>query len=227
MTFEVRQMDGFAQAKELVDHAAGQLDRIRTLYRECLDSKEIKTAFLIEIKNYMENLRSGPLYYVAHALFLKYGSSARADPKTYFPYSPLKQSAAEFRQNRRIDACIPGLTARRPTSRRRSSPTSTSARSATSCRSSWTWPMRNKHERLTPQVEKKMWGVGMTVTLPPGGTMEYPLHPAKLQEFVKAHSLPVTVCGGLEFTTTESAVDTTLIWSLELIRKIVDELSLM
>ena len=99
-------MDGFAQAKELVRHATEHLERIRVLNNKCLAQKEVKTPFLIEIKNYMENLRSA-LDYVANALFAKYNSSTKANPRIYFPYAPHSQSLAEFREKKRIESCIP------------------------------------------------------------------------------------------------------------------------
>jgi hypothetical protein len=219
-------MDGFVQAKELVLHAGQQLERIRLLNNDCLAAKEIKTSFLIEIKNFMENLRSA-LDYAAHALFDKYGTSTKAKPRIYFPYAHLSRSLAAFRQEGRVEKCIPGLQARRPDIVAKIESFQHFGSYGNQLPIFMDLTNENKHQQLTPQVEKKFWGIHMQITIPPGGTAEIPIEPKALEQFVKEHSIPVATWQGFEFATNGSMVWPTLTCSHELIRKIVDELIAM
>lgn len=106
-------MDTIDDAKNLVAHANRAFFKLRQEYEASLLAKEIRAELLIEIKNLMENLRSA-LDYTAHYLFGKFGRSNRPNPRIYFPYAPLNQSQTQFQKKKRIDACIPGLSASRP-----------------------------------------------------------------------------------------------------------------
>ena len=100
-------------AKALLQHVIGKLPDINAEYKASLSKKNVETRLLVDIKNYMENLRSA-LDFSAHGLFESYGTSNRSNPKIYFPYAPLSQTFAEFRQNNRIEICIPGISTSRP-----------------------------------------------------------------------------------------------------------------
>ncbi len=75
----------------LLDHATNDLKNIEAKYVEALTSKSIPADLQIDIKNYMENLRSS-LDYVAHDIYEAViqpvrASSGQKDPKdVYFPY---------------------------------------------------------------------------------------------------------------------------------------------
>jgi hypothetical protein len=104
-------MAHFDDAKELVHHATDTLHRIEKAYSESLGERTIKPKLLIEIKNFMENLRSA-LDFSAHGLFKKYGVSAKSSPKIYFPYVTLSENKTDFLK--KVDSCIPGMSANRP-----------------------------------------------------------------------------------------------------------------
>ncbi len=70
-------MTQFDDARELIIYSEAKLQVICTLHEECLEEQTIKPILLIEIKNFMENLRSA-LDYCAFALFDKYGHSKKA-----------------------------------------------------------------------------------------------------------------------------------------------------
>ena len=70
-------MDYFQNAKELINHAMHSLCKIKQSYHDSLSEKIIKPPLLIEIKNFMENLRSA-LDYSAHGLFDKYGDKKKS-----------------------------------------------------------------------------------------------------------------------------------------------------
>lgn len=78
-----------------------------------LSEREIKPRLLIEIKNFIENLRS-TLDFTARGLFAEYGSTTISNPRIYFPYAPINQSEEKFQRSQRIDYCIPGLSTTRP-----------------------------------------------------------------------------------------------------------------
>ena len=148
-------MSYFDDANSLLQHAEKQLPQIKAEYESSLSKKEIDTSLLIDIKNFMENLRSA-LDFSAHGLFDAYGSSSKAKPNIYFPYAALAQDITKFRQNKRIERCIPGISASRPdiaskleTFQHFSSPDN-----------KWL-PIfmdlnnENKHQQLTPQERKE------------------------------------------------------------------------
>lgn len=105
-------MQYFRDAKELVDHANVKLGLINNEYEKCLSSKNIDARLLIEIKNFMENLRSA-LDFCAHGLFEKYGSSKKKNPRIYFPYARVDHRKEDFRKNQRIESSIPGISSKR------------------------------------------------------------------------------------------------------------------
>jgi hypothetical protein len=103
----------FDDANELVLHGKQTLDKIKSAYEESLHEQTIKKSLLIEIKNFMENLRSA-LDYSAHGLYDKYGDKAKKADKIYFPYTWTGLDKATFTAKKIIEQKIPGLTANRP-----------------------------------------------------------------------------------------------------------------
>jgi len=106
-------MGYFEDAAALVEHARGELPKIKKAYDESLEAQEVKSYLLVEIKNFLENLRSA-LDFSARGLFERFGQSPKSDPNIYFPYARLGQSRPDFEKSKRIDTCIPGLTSSRP-----------------------------------------------------------------------------------------------------------------
>lgn len=100
--------NSFKDAKELILHSKEMLEKIEKSYIESLQDKEIKKTLLIDIKNFMENLRSA-LDFCAHGLFYKYGNSPKANPKIYFPYAFSKKTKTEFQREMTIEKKIPGI----------------------------------------------------------------------------------------------------------------------
>lgn len=167
-------MGQFENAKELVEYCKTTLKKIEKAYDESLVNKEIKTTLLIEIKNFMENLRSA-LDYTAHELYDKYCHSSNPNPSIYFPYAWGTCDKGRFQAEEIIENKIPGLTASRPdivakieTYQHFDDP-----------RNNWL-PVfmdlnnKNKHQELTAQVIKerkklKISSEGRTMTL--GGRM--------------------------------------------------------
>lgn len=106
-------MSAFKDAESLIEHAEEELPKIRLAYAESLSAKAIGPRLLVEIKNFCENLRSS-LDFAAHGLFDQHCIQTAKKPKIYFPYATATQNQTEFEKSRRIDACIPGLSAVRP-----------------------------------------------------------------------------------------------------------------
>lgn len=102
-----------SDSRSLLAHCRTTLGTIRQEYDASLHEKTIKPSLKISVKNFMENLRSA-LDYGAVALFNRYGSAGGKKPHIYFPYATSKQSLADFRTAKRVEACIPGLTSSRP-----------------------------------------------------------------------------------------------------------------
>jgi hypothetical protein len=130
-------MGCFDDARELIRHAEASLPKIREAYEQSLKAKTVSAALKVEIKNFLENLRSA-LDFSATGLFERYGASTKAKPKVYFPYATASQDRSAFEKNGRIEACIPGLQSSRPDIRSILSTSSISTRAVTSgCPRSW------------------------------------------------------------------------------------------
>ena len=148
-------MSYFDDARVLVHHAREDLEKIKKDYEASLAEKTVKPALLVEIKNFMENLRSA-LDFAAHGLFEKYGSSKKADPRVYFPYAKADQDLTQFRTANRMETCIPGLATSRPDVVR----VLEELQHFGSKAMDWI-PIfmdlnnENKHQRLTPQVRRE------------------------------------------------------------------------
>ena len=148
-------MNAFDDANELIKHAEADMVKIREAYEASLHAKEVTGTLRVQIKNFVENLRSA-LDFCAHGLFDRYGSSSKAKPKIYFPYATASQDRATFEKSGRIEACIPGISASRPDI----------VQSLLDMQHfgshGYTWlpdfmelTNENKHERLTPQVRRE------------------------------------------------------------------------
>jgi hypothetical protein len=105
-------MGHFEDAVELLSHATSRFDQIKKAYSDSLHEKTIKQTLLIEIKNFMENLRSA-LDYSAQGLFDKYGDKSTTT-NIYFPYAWAGLSAVDFKAKKIIGRKIPGLSNNRP-----------------------------------------------------------------------------------------------------------------
>ena len=148
-------MGYFDDAKSLIEHAKSHLSKIESAYQSSLSEKAIDPELLVEIKNFMENLRSA-LDFSAHGLFAKYGSSTKTDPKIYFPYALLHQSQVDFRRANRIETCIPGVSSARPDITAKLE----SFQHFADPKNAWLPAFmelnnENKHQQLTPQIRKE------------------------------------------------------------------------
>lgn len=107
-------MRHFEDAKKLVEYSMLKIIDIQNEYESCLKERKIKDSFLIEVKNFIENLRSA-LDYVAQGLFKKYGESENSNVRIYFPYAWNEiVNEKNFSDRRLVDKNIPGLTKNRP-----------------------------------------------------------------------------------------------------------------
>lgn len=79
------------QVDALLEHGKNDLDKIEEQYNKALDATTISSNLQIDIKNYMENLRS-VLDYIAHDIYERQIAPSRASTgkseisKIYFPY---------------------------------------------------------------------------------------------------------------------------------------------
>ncbi len=169
-------MSHFDDANQLIQFAKDHLPKIEESYAASLSEKEITPRLLIEIKNFMENLRSA-LDFAAHGIFQKYGSTTSSNPKIYFPYASSSQSKLDFQNSHRIDACIPGLSASRPDIVTKIE----SFQHFASPGNRWL-PVfmdlnnENKHQHLTPQTRKeikelRIYSGGASISMTPGASI--------------------------------------------------------
>lgn len=155
-------MTAFDDAQELVKHARAKLPKIRAAYDDSLHAKRIAGDLLVEIKNFLENLRSA-LDFSARGLFDRYGTSTKSKPNIYFPYAAASETRAIFVNDQRVEKKIPGLTASRPDivnilAELQHFGSKTQAWLPTFMALN----NENKHERLTPQTRREMKELRMT-----------------------------------------------------------------
>lgn len=217
-------MSQFDDARTLAKHAAAKVHTLRTLYAACLVEKTVSPTFLVEVKNFMENLRS-ILDYCAHGLFKKYGQSTNPNQKVYFPYAIPPADKNRFR-NYIVQRTIPGLLSNRPDI----------VDTLETCQyfgNTGNWlhlfmqiTNENKHQHLTPQVEKQYKVVEITGTIPAGGTLEIDLSRIPLGGGPdKPFHAVAGTWNGLVFTGTEIMVMPHLEHALQNVIRIVDELA--
>jgi len=242
-------MGCFDDAKQLVGYARDRLPNIQSAYEASLSDKESKPQLLIEIKNFMENLRSA-LDFTAHGLFDNYGSSTSKSPRIYFPYAALNQSETEFRCSKRIKACIPGLSANRPDIAEKI----ISFQHFSDERNQWL-PVfmqlnnENKHQQLTPQVRRETkelrissggasisMGSGASISIGRGASIRLGRMTIPGGQTFNAERPPGTFGPGkkevitwvsFHFSTTDTPVLPLLNQALEGVDRIVSELSAM
>lgn len=217
-------MSQFDDARTLVAHSQAKAETLSTLHKQCLAEKSVKHEFLIEVKNFMENLRS-VLDYCARGLFATYGHSNKTNQKIYFPYARPSDDKIKFR-NEIVERSIPGLLASRPD-------IVDMLETYQYFGNTGNWlPLfmritnENKHEQLTPQVEKQYTVVKISGTIPAGETLKIdltniPLGGGPDKPF---HAIAGTWTG-LEFTSTGVLVMPQLEHALQNVIRIVDELS--
>jgi hypothetical protein len=148
-------MGQFDDAKELIGHCKPTFNKIEHAYKESLHDTEIKKTLLIEIKNFMENLRSA-LDFTAHGLFDKYGKSGFPKPRIYFPYAWTSLDKVHFQSHNIIEKNLPGVAANRPAI----ATIIESYQHFESADNSWLPKFmelnnENKHQQLTPQIRKE------------------------------------------------------------------------
>jgi hypothetical protein len=145
----------FKNAKHLVEHCKNEYGEIVKSYNKSLTQKEIAPKLLIEIKNFMENLRSA-LDYCARGLFDKYGDHTKKDDRIYFPYAYEGMTQTEFISKNIIEQKIPGITASRPDIKEKIE----GYQYFSNDQNNWL-PVfmelnnKNKHQELTPQEKKE------------------------------------------------------------------------
>ncbi len=155
-------MNYFDNATELVNHSKQTLEKIKSAYNDSLHDKTIKASLLIEIKNFMENLRSA-LDYSAHGLYDKYGDKTKKADKIYFPYAWTGLDKANFTAKKIIDQKIPGLTNNRADIATKIE----TYQHFASQDNSWLPKFmdlnnENKHQQLTPQTRKEVKQLNIT-----------------------------------------------------------------
>ena len=97
------------QVDELLKHGKNDLDKIEEQYNKALDATTIPSNLQIDIKNYMENLRSA-LDYIAHDIYEQQiapsrASTGKSEPsKIYFPYGKTEN---DFKS--RVGSSLPDL----------------------------------------------------------------------------------------------------------------------
>lgn len=147
-------MDYFRNAMELINHATDSFSKIKRAYGDSLHDKTIKPTLLIEIKNFMENLRSA-LDYSAHGLFDKYGNKTETQ-NIYFPYAWDGLSGNDFKTKKIIDNKIPGISNNRPDIAKAIE----GYQAFSSTENNWLPKFmelnnENKHQHLTPQIRRE------------------------------------------------------------------------
>ena len=240
-------MNYFEDASLLVQHAKEHLAMIEKEYRLSLSDKVIRPSLLIDIKNFMENLRSS-LDFSAHRLFQKYGFSASSNPNIYFPYAWLNQSKDEFRKSRRVDNCIPGMSNRRPDIVDKIE----SYQHFANPSNRWL-PVfmdlnnENKHQQLTPQFRKETkelrissggasisMGPGASISMSPGASIQLGNMVIPGGQSFDANKPPATIGSGkkelitwvsFHFSTNDEPVLPLLKQTLEGVDRIIGELS--
>jgi hypothetical protein len=162
-------MSHFEDARTLVHHCENKIRFLRNLHGQCLQDQAIKPQFQLEVKSFVENLRSA-LDYCARGLFEKYAESKKANPKIYFPYAKRGDDRKRFRDDI-VERCIPGLLASRPD-------IVDHLETYQFFGNSGNWLLilvditnEHKHEQLTPQLAKEYKRVQITTTIPPAGTV--------------------------------------------------------
>lgn len=216
-------MTQFEDAWHLVEHCEKELVRLREMHAHCLIERCIPPAFLIDVKNLMENLRSA-LDYCAVALFSAYGRPQSRTPKIYFPYARHDSDKRTFRKT--VERSIPGLLASRPDIVDRLETYQHFGNTGDWLSTLAELTNENKHLRLTPQVVKQYTAVVISGTVPQGGTVEIDLKRIPLGGG-PGHPFHAVagVWTGLEFDGSGILVMLLLEQAVPQVRRVVEELA--
>jgi hypothetical protein len=161
-------MNYFEDAKDLIEHSKEKLAKIKQAYHESLDDMIVKKSLLIEVKNFMENLRSA-LDFSAHGLLDKYGDKSKKGFEVKFPYAWKALTMVDFARKNNIEKCIPGLTTKRPDIAKKIE----SYQHFSSPDNLWLPKFmdlnnKNKHQELTPQTKVETKELTTTIPKPEG-----------------------------------------------------------
>lgn len=153
-------MNYLNDAKDLIEHSQNKLIYIKRIYEESLNKKEVDRFLLIEIKNFMENLRSA-LDYSAHGLFDKF--DIKVNGNIYFPYAKLEANSLIFekyinKKISRIKLNKPDIYAKLESYQHFSSPHNTWLPKFMDLNN------KNKHVYLVPQVKVEYKELTMNIT---------------------------------------------------------------
>lgn len=214
----------FENAQQLVTHCEESWSGLTQLHDESIARHTVEPALQIEVKNFVENLRSA-LDYCAVELFRRYGGSQKASQRIFFPYAKPPQPASEFR-SKQVEHCIPGLSAARPDIVEKLAEYQYFGHTGNWLPLLMDITNEHKHRQLTPQIQKTYKTVAITATIPDGETVkidftQIPLKPTP----DKPYHGTVGTWTGLEFSTSGVMVKPQLEHSLRNVRRIVEELS--
>lgn len=214
----------FENAQQLVTHCEESWSGLTLLHDESIARHTVEPALQIEVKNFVENLRSA-LDYCAVELFRRYGGSKKPSQHIFFPYAKPPQPVSEFK-SKQVEHCIPGLSTARP-----DIVETVAAYQYFGHTGNWLHLLmkitnEHKHEQLTPQIQKTYETIAITATIPDGETMEIDLTQIPLKPTpAKPYHGTVGTLTGLEFSTTGIMVKPFLEHCLRNVRRIVDDLS--
>ena len=214
-------MEYFVQAQQLLDNSRQRLQTLKGAYEASVRDQCVKPDLLIEVKNFLENLRSA-LDYSAHGLVERYGIPPTKVRQIQFPYALESDDLTKFRQ--KVDRCLPGVSAARPDILARIE----LAQHFYGPGSNWLLGFmqltnENKHQSLTPQKLGRCTEIRFSIEVSANSsiTIPWPPHPSG-----PGHT-EVSTFDSLVFSSNGISVPTYLEMKLELIQKLVDDLSKM
>lgn len=213
-----------ADALQLVTHCEQSWSGLTQLHDESIERHTVMPAMQIEVKNFVENLRSA-LDYCASELFRKYGHSKKSSPRIYFPYARPPQRVAEFKSSE-VERCIPGLWPARPDIVEKLAEYQYFGHTGNWLPILMKIVNEHKHEHLTPQIQKTYEKVTIRATIPAGQRVKIDLTqiPRKPTPHKPYHGT-LSAWTGLEFATTGVMVIPLLQPALRNVRRIVEALS--
>ena len=134
-----------------IEHASTDLVKIEKQYTHALSQKEVPRSLLIDIKNFMENLRSA-LDYIAHDIYevLIKKEGEKIIERVYFPYGKTESS---FESN--LDSNLPDLKILNPNIY-----TLIKSVQPHQCQDDWLYNFccilnEKKHDTLSPQIKNE------------------------------------------------------------------------
>jgi hypothetical protein len=214
-------MKYFDQALQLLAHSNEKLEEIRAAYNESIAEQEVKPKLLIEIKNFLENLRSA-LDFSAHGLVEKYGTMPKDQKQIYFPYASASDDITKFRK--KVNRSLPGVAAVRQDILERIE----LAQHFYGPGSNWLQGFmeltnKNKHQSLTPQKRGRFTEIRFSIEIPANTTIEIPWPPKP----EGPGETEVSTFDTFAFTSNGIPVIPYLEMNLECIERLVTDLSKM